>query len=179
MSAAPHDQRVAIALGASLGDTARTLRLALAALAALPGFTLRRASRVVVTPPAGGVAGSTFRNAVVTGDWSGTPRELLTCLRALETRLGRRPTRRWADRVLDLDVILVGDVVCADGDLVVPHPRMRDRPFVLVPLAEVWPEAHDPRDGVRFAELPAARVPLPVVGWAPGEPPTRPTRCPC
>ncbi len=165
MSLDAHDRRVAIALGASLGDTARTLRLALAALSAMPGFTLSRASRVVVSPPAGGVAGSTFRNAVVTGAWSGTPRELLTRLRALETRLGRRPTRRWADRVLDLDVLLVGDEVCADGDLVVPHPRMRERAFVLVPLREVWPEARDPRDAARFADLPAARASLPVIGW--------------
>ena len=166
MSLDAHEHRVAIALGASLGDTARTLRLALAALAAMPGFTLSRASRVFVTPPDGGVAGATFRNAVVTGLWTGTPRDLLTRLRALETRLGRRPTRRWADRVLDLDVLLVGDLVCADGDFVVPHPRMRERPFVLVPLREVWPEAQDPRDGARFADLPAARASLPVIGWA-------------
>ena len=166
MSLDVHDRRVAIALGASLGDTGRTLRLALAAITALPGFTFLRASRVVLTPPDGGVAGAMFKNAVVTGTWSGTPRALLTGLRALETRLGRRPTRRWADRVVDLDVLLVGDLVCSDGELVVPHPRMRERSFVLVPLAEVWPEARDPRDGACFADLPAARVRLPVVGWA-------------
>jgi 2-amino-4-hydroxy-6-hydroxymethyldihydropteridine diphosphokinase len=156
--------RVAIALGASLGDAEATLRLAVHALSAEPALTGLRVSRLYVTPPAGGVAAGRFLNAVVVVRSALPPTALLARLRTLETRLGRRSARRWADRVIDLDLLLVEGEVLDTPHLTLPHPRMRERDFVLVPLREVWPEAADPRDGVVYAGLPAASGALPVAG---------------
>ena len=157
-------RRVAIGLGGSLGDAAATLRLALHALAAEPALSGLRASRLYATPPAGGVATGRFLNAVVVARCALSPVALLARLRALEVRLGRRSARRWADRVLDLDLLLVEGEVLESPQLVLPHPRMHARDFVLIPLREVWPDAVDPRDGARYADLPAASGVLPVVG---------------
>jgi 2-amino-4-hydroxy-6-hydroxymethyldihydropteridine diphosphokinase len=156
--------RVAIGLGASLGDTAATLRLAVRALAAEPALTEVRSSRMYATPAAGGVASGRFVNAVVVGRCALAPEALLARLHALERRLGRHHARRWADRVLDLDLLLVEGTVLDTAHLTLPHPRMRQRAFVLVPLREVWPDAVDPRDGSRLADAPAAADVLPAVG---------------
>lgn len=163
----------AVALGSSLGDGPRVLGHAVRALDADPEVCLTGWSRVYRTPPAGGVARGTFHNAVVAGWTSHGPHALLARCRSIEARLGRRQARRWADRALDLDLLLHGAAVLADDLLVLPHPRMRDRDFVLVPLAEAWPEARDPADGARFADLPAARARLPAVGVLPRRLPRR------
>jgi len=163
---------IAIALGASLGDRAATIRLALHAIDAAPGLRLVRASRIYASAAVGGAAGAVFYNAVAlfeTG-WDGAvalpPETLLAHLRALEVRLGRRPTRRWADRTIDLDVLLYGQRVIATPALRVPHPRMVERAFVLTPLREAWPDAVNPYSGLRYADtLPSA--PLPIVGALP------------
>jgi 2-amino-4-hydroxy-6-hydroxymethyldihydropteridine diphosphokinase len=172
----------AIALGSSLGDGLARLRLAHAAIAAQPELRLTGTSALLATPPEGGVARGCFVNAVLAGETFLGPADLLVRLKGLERRLGRGIARRWADRELDLDLLLhgatVGELPTPVGALSLPHPRMRERAFVLVPLAQAWPEARDPRDGARFADLRAARVRLPVVGVlprAPGAmaPPTR------
>jgi 2-amino-4-hydroxy-6-hydroxymethyldihydropteridine diphosphokinase len=154
----------AVALGASLGDAPRAIALATNALAVTPGVRLTGRSRVYRTPPAGGVARGWFHNAVVAGVTTLSPHALLARCREIEQRLGRLAARRWADRAIDLDVLLHGDAVLTDPALTLPHPRMRERDFVLVPLADAWLAARDPRDGARFAELPAARRRLVAVG---------------
>ncbi len=166
---------VALALGSSLGDGKAILRLATAALAVMPGLCLLRSSPLYATPPAGGVARNPFVNAVVYGRTNLPPRALLDRVKALEARLGRSVSRRWADRTLDIDVLLHGETVMDDGVLALPHPRMRVRSFVLVPLAAAWPEARDPRDGTRLASLPSAHVALPIVGALPNPP--SPVKC--
>jgi 2-amino-4-hydroxy-6-hydroxymethyldihydropteridine diphosphokinase len=176
----PPPTPVAIALGSSLGDGVATLTLAHAALTVQPGLRITRASPLYATPPEGGVARGAFVNAVLAGESSLAPVDLLVLLKRLELRLGRGSARRWADRALDLDLLLHGDTVCdvatPAGPLTLPHPRMRARAFVLVPLARAWPGARDPRDGERYADLPAARVPLPVVGVLANAPPATATR---
>lgn len=157
---------VAIGLGASLGDGLRTLRLAVHALGAGPELELTRVSRVYWTAAVGGIARGPFLNAVVTGRAEGTPDTLHARLRTIEARLGRRPSRRWADRVVDLDLLLWDERVLVGRRLQIPHPRMGERAFVLAPLADVLPDARDPWTGRPFPALSrppvVATLPAPV-----------------
>jgi 2-amino-4-hydroxy-6-hydroxymethyldihydropteridine diphosphokinase len=73
-------------------------------------------------------------------EWSGRPRELLDAARAVESAVGRTPTRRWGPREIDVDLLLFGDESVDDPDLVVPHPGLWERDFVLTPLAELRPD---------------------------------------
>lgn len=81
-----------------------------------------------------------FLNAVVEFDWSGTPQELLQFLKSIESRLGRTAAPRWAPRVIDLDILTFGDHRMSSKDLEIPHPEMRNRPFVLAPLKHLSPD---------------------------------------
>lgn len=128
--------RAFIALGSNLGDRAAHLR---AAVAGLPDVVA--VSPVYETEPVGGPAGQgPYLNAVVELDTELSPRDLLEAGRALEAAAHRERGVQDGPRTLDVDVLLVGDLVVADDDLVVPHPRMWDRPFVLVPLHDLAPD---------------------------------------
>ena len=134
--------KVAIGLGASMGDRRRTLEIALCQLDATPGLRLVRASRWVRTPPMkGGTATGWFLNGVALFECERDVYAVLDRCRALEDAAGRRRARWWGDRPLDLDLIVAEGVQSADPRLVLPHPGVADRPFVLEPLREVWPEA--------------------------------------
>lgn len=128
--------RAFLALGSNQGDRWSHLRRA---VEAMPDLT--RTSSVYETAPVGGPAGQgPFLNAVVQLDTELSPRQLLDLCRRLEEAAGRVRGERFGPRMLDVDVLLVGDLVVDDPDLVVPHPRMWDRPFVLVPLAQLAPD---------------------------------------
>ncbi|MFZ5478333.1 MAG: 2-amino-4-hydroxy-6-hydroxymethyldihydropteridine diphosphokinase [Myxococcota bacterium] len=161
---APTRAEVALALGSSLGDRAEALRLALSALEVTPGLRVVRVSRVLATAPAGGVARGVFLNAVVRGVAALSPAELLATCKRIERLLRRRPARRWADRVVDVDVLLYDRAVIAEPDLRVPHPRLAERDFLLQALAEVWPDAPNPWTGEPWLR---ARRLAPVVGTLP------------
>jgi 2-amino-4-hydroxy-6-hydroxymethyldihydropteridine diphosphokinase len=88
--------------------------------------------------------------------------EVLDRCVALEVRRGRRRSRYWGDRPLDLDLLLAEGEVSDHPRLALPHPALRARPFVLGPLVEVWPDAVDPRDGARLAEIPLPPGPRPA-----------------
>ncbi|MCA9492005.1 MAG: 2-amino-4-hydroxy-6-hydroxymethyldihydropteridine diphosphokinase [Myxococcales bacterium] len=158
--------RLAIGLGSSLGDRAGALTLAVRSLSVAPGLRLRRVSAFVRTPPlAGGAARNWFLNAVALFEHDPTvslEHVLVRCV-DLEERAGRRRGRHWGDRPLDLDLLLAEGVVSDDPRLVLPHPAIRSRPFVLGPLLEVWPDAVDPRDGTRLSTLPVPAGPAPAV----------------
>src|SRR5204862_5357766 len=117
-----------------------TIRLAVARLSRTPGVTVLRRSRAWKNPPAGGVARLPFVNAAVLVSWEGEARALLEHAKAIENALGRRAGHaRWADRAIDLD-LLAADAIVDDPALRVPHPRLLERPFALVPAAEVAPD---------------------------------------
>ncbi len=157
----------ALALGASLGDRLRVLTLAVHALAARPDVQVRRAGRVYATAPVGGVARAGFLNAVIRIETSLSPVALLAVCKRLEERLGRRPARSWADRVIDIDVLLYGAQVVQEPELRLPHPRLAERDFFLAGLAESWPEAVNPWTGLRWAvALPVTRT-WPIAGVLP------------
>lgn len=142
--------RACIGLGGNIGDVAAALRAALAALGALPGTRLVRASRFYRTPAWGVEAQPDFTNAVAVLDTTLPARALLDALLDIERAHGRERAAdgsRWGPRTLDLDLLLYGEAVIDEPGLVVPHPQLHARAFVLVPLAEVAAEAEVPGRG--------------------------------
>ena len=147
--------RVAVALGSNLGDRRSHLDFAVSRLATvIRGLTV---SRYYETVPVG-VSGPQplYLNAAAVGTTTLSARELLSALLAIERQRGRSRARPNAPRTLDLDLILFGDAVIDEPGLVVPHPRFRERRFVLDPLAEVEPGLKDPVTQRTIAELSAA-----------------------
>ncbi len=127
-----------VALGANLGDARATVRDAIAALGRLPQTRLLRASALYRSAP-WEASGPDFINAVAAIETGLDAHELLQALQALELQAGRERPYRNAPRTLDLDLLLYGDAVIDTPDLSVPHPRLRERAFVLLPLAEIAP----------------------------------------
>jgi 2-amino-4-hydroxy-6-hydroxymethyldihydropteridine diphosphokinase len=143
--------RVAIALGSNLGDRHTYLQQAIDALRAM--LVNVRVSSLIETEPVGVINQPPFLNGVLVADTMMSPRALLDWLLATERQLGRvRPFER-APRTIDLDLILYGDQVIDEPGLRVPHPRFRERRFVLEPLAELAPDWIDPVSGRTVAEL--------------------------
>jgi 2-amino-4-hydroxy-6-hydroxymethyldihydropteridine diphosphokinase len=152
-----------IGLGANLGDPPRALGQALRGLAALEDSELVRSSRFYRSAPVD-AGGPDYFNAVAQVRTRLTAPGLLRALQALEQAAGRERSFRNAPRTLDLDLLLYGDARIASVALTVPHPRMRERAFVLLPLAELAPERVRPGDlqavaGQRIAPLPPASSP--------------------
>jgi 2-amino-4-hydroxy-6-hydroxymethyldihydropteridine diphosphokinase len=141
-----------VALGSNLDDPRAQIRSALDRLAALPGTRLVRQSSLYRNPPAGGLDQPEFMNAVAEIETRMTPRRLLDALLDIERARGRVRDYPNAPRTLDLDIVLYGDRTVREPGLVVPHPRMLERAFVLVPLAEIAPDAVVPGEG-RVADL--------------------------
>lgn len=128
-----------IALGANLGDAPATLRWALATIAALPGTKLARSSSLYCTAPIDS-SGPDYINAVAEVATLLHAPALLQALQQIELAAGRERPYRNAPRTLDLDILLYGDAHIHSPHLQVPHPRMGERAFVLVPLAEIAPQ---------------------------------------
>ena len=131
-------EEVFIALGANLGDAVQSLRQAKAAMARLPATRVLRASSLYRTAPLD-AGGPDFMNAVVKIETALPAPVLLQELQAIETQAGRERPYRNAPRTLDLDLLLYGDERIASASLTVPHPRITERAFVLVPLLELAP----------------------------------------
>ena len=127
-----------IGLGANLGDRGAALQQALASLAALPGTEVRQVSSLYRSAPVD-ADGPDYLNAVAELATELAPMALLKALQAIEAAAGRERSYRNAPRTLDLDILLYGDQAIHTDDLTVPHPRMGERAFVLLPLAELVP----------------------------------------
>ena len=130
--------RVYVGLGSNIGDRARYLRSAVQALAAR-GLPAAAVSSVYESDPLGPPQPD-YLNAVLAVDSALPPGELLGIFRAVEEQLGRRHRERWGPREIDVDLLLYGDEVVAADDLVVPHPGLTQRPFVVAPLLEIAPD---------------------------------------
>ena len=146
--------RAFIGLGSNQGDVHRQLDQALAALAELPRSLLIRCSPRYWTTPVGDPDQPEFLNAVAEIDTALEPLDLLRRMQSIENDLGRVRDldRRWGARTIDLDLLLFGHAVIRHADLVVPHPRMARRAFVLKPLADLVPRLEVP-GLARVAEL--------------------------
>jgi 2-amino-4-hydroxy-6-hydroxymethyldihydropteridine diphosphokinase len=146
--------RALIGLGSNLGDRRATLEGAIAALGATPGIRVRRVSAFQETEPVGGPPGQgAYLNAAAELETTLEPLELLHVLQTIENRFGRVRTVRWGERTLDLDLLLFDDRIIRTPTLSVPHPRFAERRFVLEPLAEIAPQAVEPRTGRTVSEL--------------------------
>ena len=140
MTDAARPVRAYLGIGSNLGDRVSHLQRAVDGLASTSGIEVAALSPVYETAPVGGPPQPDYLNAVVAVDTTLSPRELLVLANRLEADADRVRKERWGPRTLDVDVLLVGDERVDDADLVVPHPRMTDRAFVLVPLADLEPE---------------------------------------
>lgn len=158
--------RAWIALGSNLDDPPARLESALAAIDGLPRTRRALTSPFYRTAPVGVTGQPDFCNAVTAVDTGLAPLALLEALQAIEAAHGRRRARRWGPRPLDLDILLYGDRRIDEPRLRVPHPRLHERAFVLVPLAAVAPDAAVPGRG-RVAALADAVDAGGVERWAP------------
>jgi 2-amino-4-hydroxy-6-hydroxymethyldihydropteridine diphosphokinase len=157
-----------IGLGANLGDVRTTLERAITMLCDGNGVRLTARSCDYATPPWGVIDQPPFVNACIAVETTLTPRELFARMQAIERELGRdrEKAQRWGPRAIDLDLLAYDDVALDDPDLTLPHPRLFERAFVLVPLAEIAPdrliagtrvrEALAKVDAAGIARLPAA-----------------------
>ena len=127
---------VYLGLGTNLGTRARNLSAARRRLRE-KGVRIVRRSRVIETEPWGVTNQPKFLNQVVEAEWAGTPRQLMRAVKEVEREGGRRRTRRWGPRVIDVDILLFGDERVVLPDLVIPHARMWERDFVVRSLGEL------------------------------------------
>lgn len=136
---------VYIALGSNLGDRAANLEAAIAALS--PDVTVIGRSPIYETEPQYVTDQPAFLNMVVYGETQLDPQSLLRRLKDIEKGLGRGPTVRYGPRPIDLDIVFFGDRTVDSPDLVIPHPRLAERVFVLKPLSDLAPGARHPVTG--------------------------------
>jgi len=179
-----------VALGANLpgpfGEADATLRAALTALNDVTSHSVNH-SRLYRTPAMPAGSGPDFVNAAAAIEWTGSPAELLSRLQDVEHEFGRTRTHRWEARVLDLDLLAMGDLVWPDSQteahwrglsfdearvqtpssLILPHPRMAERAFVLVPLRDVAPHWRHPVTTLTVTEMCAALSPESVAEISP------------
>ncbi|MGH2776295.1 MAG: 2-amino-4-hydroxy-6-hydroxymethyldihydropteridine diphosphokinase [Actinomycetota bacterium] len=141
-----------IGIGSNVGERSSFCRRAVSALDDTAEIRVTAASGLYETEPVGGPPQRSFINLVARIETSLGPRTLLGVCKEIERMLGREPSDiRWGPRVVDLDVLTFGDEKINDEDLEIPHPRMLQRKFVLVPLLEIEPEASDPW-GARYSD---------------------------
>lgn len=128
-----------LGLGSNLGDRETNLERARRLLAER-GARVLRTSRVRETEPFGVTDQPRFLNQVLEVEWPGSARQLLAAAKAVEAAIGRTPSYRWGPREIDVDILLFGDEQVAEPDLVIPHPGLWTRDFVLAPLGELRPD---------------------------------------
>jgi 2-amino-4-hydroxy-6-hydroxymethyldihydropteridine diphosphokinase len=141
-----------IGIGSNVGDRAVFCRRAVEMLTGIEGVTVEKVSSLYETSPIGGPPQRSFVNLVVKIDTELSARALLEACKEIEPRLGREPSDiKWGPRVVDLDILLFDEEKISEPDLEIPHARMRERRFVLVPLLEIEPDVTDPW-GTRYED---------------------------
>ena len=137
--------KIYLALGANVGNRRRNLDLALRWLA--PAVRVRAVSSLYASKALvleGAPAGPDYVNCVCEAETELAPHELLAHVKSIERAIGRRPAARWSARPIDIDILLYGDAIVDTPDLTIPHARIAERNFVLIPLAELAPDVMHP-----------------------------------
>ncbi len=142
---------VYIGLGSNQGDRLANLQSAILTLP--PTVRVLAESPVYETTPWGYIDQPDFLNQVVRAETKLTPRQLLEYLKSIEADLGRATNFRYGPRPIDLDILLFNDLTMQTPDLTIPHPRLAERAFVLVPLADLSPDLHHPVSGQAVSQL--------------------------
>ncbi len=137
--------RAYIGLGSNLGRREENLVRAISLLSSSPGIRVLRRASLYETEPVGVEDQPWFLNTVVEVETSLSPRGLLCRLKEIERELGREERGRWGPREIDLDLLLYGDLIIEEDGLILPHPELHRRRFVLEPLGELAPELVHPR----------------------------------
>lgn len=126
-----------IALGSNLNNPAKQLQIALQRISQIPRTVILKQSSVHETLPVGPQNQPNFMNQVISVETYLTAHELLLALQDIENKMGRVRNERWGPRIIDCDILLFGDERVNTPDLIIPHPEMMNRDFVLIPLAEI------------------------------------------
>ena len=146
-------RRVLLSLGSNIGDRAGFLHDAVDALCHRLGSELYSESGLYESAPLGSIEQPWFLNMAVEIETALGPLELLNIAKEIESDLGREPGRRWGPRKIDIDIVMCGDLKLELPELTIPHREFRARAFVLMPLAEIAPDAIDPVTGSTVVEL--------------------------
>jgi len=149
-----------IGIGSNDGDRFEAVLEAAAGLHELSSNLL--ISQVYETEPMGPRSNQRYLNCAAKLRWNGSPRALLNSLQRVERSMGRRRTALWGERVIDLDVLLLGDVTMSDRSMTLPHPLIVKRAFVLKPLLEIAPNARSPKTDAPYSLFLRH---LPAQGW--------------
>lgn len=157
-----HVRRVVVGLGSNLGDRLANLSAAVTRMRARRELHVLRCSPVYESAPAGGPPQGDYLNAAVLVVSSLEARGILDIALAIEADLGRTRSSdvRWGPRTIDLDLLWIEGESISEAGLLVPHPRLDERPFAVRPLVDVAPDATDFRTGTIYASLPTATAPL-------------------
>ena len=140
-----------LSLGSNLNDRFGNLQRAVDALQKHVNITA--ISPVFATEPWGDTDQPPFLNICVAAKSDLTPRELLHLIQAIETEMGREPSRRWGPRLIDIDILFYDKIIIQDEELTIPHPHLAERAFVLAPLAVIIPDFRHPQTGLSVQEM--------------------------
>lgn len=144
---------VFIGLGSNMGHKRDNMEQAAAIISNIPDVDLIRCSSLYQTEPWGKTDQDIFINQVIEVETDLSAQELLRKLQDIEIKMGRQRKEKWGPRIIDLDILLYGNEVMDDLYLQIPHPHMRERLFVLVPLYEIGPDLRFPDDGATIEEV--------------------------
>ena len=147
------NKTVYIALGSNVGCKRDNMAQAVQLIADLPATQVVKSSSLYETEPWGKTDQDEFLNQVIEIETALQPGKLLQELQNIEIKMGRQRKEKWGPRLIDLDILLYGNEVIDDPQLTIPHPYLRERLFVLVPLAEIGAELQFPDDGATVQEV--------------------------
>ncbi len=142
-----------ISLGSNIGDRRKNIEQAIKLLEGTPDIKVSKKSSLYLTEPIGYVGQDSFFNSVIEVDTGLSPDDLLHRCQAVEDKMGRVRTMLWGPRIIDLDIILYNGEIVEDDELIIPHPLMHNRRFVLIPLVEIAPDVKHPKLNMTASEL--------------------------